>query len=190
VYPEQVAPKPRAHRVPRSQPNLWRRFRTHNLLSSTQHGGPIPEDTFHAGCANLRAVSIAEFALVLLRYEAADTGVRDRRFDRLSYVGLPDSSLNRSAFRSARSCRLNCHMSAMRVFRQSVRVRGHKPTYQSPPRAPTLSGRIRPFPQERRLMRRSAPSACHRYVDFLGPASQAHRTMGVASPRLREASAY
>jgi hypothetical protein len=72
VHPEPVAPKPRAHRVPRSQPNPSRRFRTHNLLSSTQHSGPIPEDTFHDGCANLRAVSVAEFALVLLKHEAAD----------------------------------------------------------------------------------------------------------------------
>jgi hypothetical protein len=33
------------------------------------------------------------------KHEAADAGVRDRRFDRLSCMGLPDSALNRSAFR-------------------------------------------------------------------------------------------
>ena len=65
VRPEHVAPKRRAHRALRSQPNLSRSPRTHNLLSSTQHGGPIPEDTFHDDGANLRAVSVPEFALVL-----------------------------------------------------------------------------------------------------------------------------
>ena len=57
------------------------------------------------------------------KHEAADAGVRDRRFDRLSCMGLPDSVLNRSAFRSARSCRLDCHVSATGVSR--VNFRGH-----------------------------------------------------------------
>ena len=99
VRSEHVAPKSHPHRVPRSQPNPSRRFRTHNLLSSTQHVGQIPEDTFHDACANLRAVSVAEFALVLLKHEAADAGVRDRGFDPLCCMELPDSVLNRSAFR-------------------------------------------------------------------------------------------
>ena len=45
------------------------------------------------------------------KYEAADAGVRDRRFDRLSCKELPDSTLNRSP-------RAEVHISAMGVMRQ------------------------------------------------------------------------
>ena len=63
------------------------------------------------------------------KHEAADARVRDRRFDRFSFMGLPDLSLEQIGLGVSQDLSVELHMSAMRVLRQSVWVRGHKLTY-------------------------------------------------------------
>ena len=65
------------------------------------------------------------------KHEAADAGVRDRRFDRFSFMGLPDLSLEQIGLGVSQDLSVELHMSAMRVSRQcesadltaSIRIR-------------------------------------------------------------------
>ena len=50
------------------------------------------------------------------KHEAADAGVRDRRFDRFSFMGLPDLSLEQIGLGVSEVLSVELHISAMRVL--------------------------------------------------------------------------
>jgi hypothetical protein len=52
------------------------------------------------------------------KHGAADAGVRDRRFDRFSFMGLPDLSLEQIGLGVSQDLSVELHMSARRVSRQ------------------------------------------------------------------------
>ena len=56
------------------------------------------------------------------KHEAADAGVRDRRFDRFSFMGLPDLSLEQIGLGVTEDLSVELHISATRVLWQLERL--------------------------------------------------------------------